>query len=101
MVEGNSGEMAGGAGGGASETQHSTADSGKQVAIVKRKLVSDTKPVLFQPGMLQDLMSEVRMYVGLFMCVLEMSLTHSLSLSFSLSLSLSLPLLISRLWMDF
>ena len=61
MVEGNSGEMAGGAGGGASETQHSTADSGKQVAIVKRKLVSDTKPVLFQPGMLQDLMSEVRM----------------------------------------
>lgn len=54
MVEG-SGEMAGG--GGTSETQQGVAaDNGKQ--IVKRKFVPDMKPALFQPGMLQDLMSE-------------------------------------------
>ena len=58
MVEGN-GEMsqaaAGGVGG--SESQHGLADTGKQ--IVKKKFVPDVKPALFQPGMLQDLMSEV------------------------------------------
>ena len=32
-------------------------DSGKQ--IVRKKLVSDEKPSMFQPGMLQDLMNEV------------------------------------------
>ena len=60
MVEGSSGETAagGGGGGGASEPQQTT-DSGRQMAIVKRRVASDTKPVLFQPGMLQDLMSEV------------------------------------------
>ena len=72
MVEGASGEMAAG-GGGASEPQHAT-DSGKQMAIVKRKFASDTKPPLFQPGMLQDLMSEVCMCITLcvtyvFLCV--------------------------------
>ena len=34
-----------------------SADDGKQ--IVRKKVVSDTKPVMFQPGMLQDLMNEV------------------------------------------
>ena len=65
MVEGSSGETAaggGGVGGGASEPQQTT-DSGRQMAIVKRKFASDTKPVLFQPGMLQDLMSEVCVYM--------------------------------------
>lgn len=64
MVEGSSGETAAG-GGGASEPQQTT-DSGKQMAIVKRKFASDTKPVLFQPGMLQDLMSEVCMYMYMY-----------------------------------
>ena len=39
-----------------SQTQ-SSSDSREQ--IVKKKFVTDKKPVLFQPGMLQDLMSEV------------------------------------------
>lgn len=37
--------------------KHTSSDSGKE--IVKKKLDADKKPVLFQPGMLQDLMSEV------------------------------------------
>ena len=54
MVEGR-GEMAGG---GTTEAQQGLAtDSGKQ--IVKKRFASDMKPALFQPGMLQDLMSEV------------------------------------------
>ena len=56
MVEGRGDTAAGG--GGACEPQHNT-DSEKQMAIVKRKFTSDVKPALFQPGMLQDLMSEV------------------------------------------
>ena len=39
-----------------SET-HSSSDSGKQ--IMKKKFDTDKNPVLFQSGMLQDLMSEV------------------------------------------
>lgn len=40
-----------------SEAHYSSSDSGKQ--IVKKKPVTDKKPVLFHPGMLQDIMSEV------------------------------------------
>ena len=39
------------------EAHYSSSDSGKQ--IVKKKSVPDKKPVLFHPGMLQDIMSEV------------------------------------------
>ena len=39
-----------------------SADSGKQ--IVRKKLVSDAKPAMFQPGMLQDLMNEVSVREG-------------------------------------
>ena len=46
---------------------------GSEKQIIKRKTVPDSKPVLFQPGMLQDLMTEVSftlcsmcMYVHLF-----------------------------------
>ena len=39
------------------EAHYSSSDGGKQ--IVKKKSVTDKKPVLFHPGMLQDIMSEV------------------------------------------
>lgn len=40
-----------------SDTHTSSSDSRKQ--IVKKRSITDKKPVLFHPGMLQDIMSEV------------------------------------------